>query len=245
MGASLVLWEESLAATVNPMKLHNRLALLLQAALVGLAWMPAPGLGASDPSGQCDQAAAQASKDSGVPINILLAITRVETGRGAPDLRPWPWTINADGAGAWYDTKDQAIDAAMAHQSDGTGTFDVGCFQLNIKWHGDKFTSLSDMFDPAQNAAQAAAFLAQLYQESGDWATAVASYHSRTPDLAKTYLAKVKQVLNDPGTAIPVAAPDPDLHENLFPLLQAGDPGSAGSIVPLFSARNPIIGSKS
>jgi hypothetical protein len=227
------------------MKLHNSLALLLPAATASLAWTLAPAIGAADPSGQCDQAAAQASKDSGVPIDILLAITRVETGRGAPDLRPWPWTINADGAGSWYDTKDQAIDAAMAHQSDGTGTFDVGCFQLNIKWHGDKFTSLSDMFDPEQNAAQAAAFLLQLYQESGDWATAVSSYHSRTPDLAEAYLAKVKQVLNDPVYTAPAPEAEPQPRENLFPLLQAGDPGSAGSIVPMFSARNPIIGGKS
>ena len=53
---------------------------------------------------------------------------------------------------------------------------------------------------------------------------------------------KVKQVLNDPATTAPPVAPEPQPRENLFPLLQAGDPGSAGSIVPLFTARNPIIG---
>lgn len=198
---------------------------------------------APDPSDQCDLAAQQAAQDSGVPIDILLAITRVETGRG-DDTRPWPWTINADGVGNWYDSKDAAIAAATAHQSDGTGTFDVGCFQLNIKWHGEGFANLDDMFDPAQNAAYAARFLSQLYQEGGDWAAAVSAYHSRTPDLAEAYLQRVKAILNDPATA---TAPEPQAptHENLFPLLQAGDQGSAGSIVPLQSARHPIIGGNS
>jgi hypothetical protein len=202
---------------------------------------------AADPSDQCDLAASQASKDSGVPIDILLAITRVETGRGGGELRPWPWTINADGVGDWYPTKAAAVAAATAHQTDGTTTFDVGCFQLNIKWHGDGFATLADMFDPTQNAAYAATFLAQLYQESGDWAAAVSAYHSRTPDLAAEYLAKVKAVLNDPSNpdSVPAAAPAAPPHENLFPLLQAGVQGSSGSIVPLQTVRSPIIGGNS
>ena len=210
---------------------------------LGLLLQPPLARAAADPSDQCDLAAAQASKATGVPIDILLAITRVETGRS--DGRPWPWTISADGVGTWYDSKDQAVAAATAHGSDGTTTFDVGCFQLNIKWHGDGFSSLEAMFDPEQNATYAAQFLASLYQESGDWAAAVSAYHSRTPDLAGAYLAKVKAVLNDPAAAPVPLAPAVPLHENLFPLLQAGDQGSAGSIVPLQTARRPLIGGNS
>ena len=148
---------------------------------------------------KCDYAAARAAEKTGVPIDILLAITRVETGRGGAEPEPWPWTINADGTGDWYDTKDAAVAAATAHLTDGTGTFDVGCFQLNIRWHGDQFETISDMFDPVQNADYAAAFLMQLYQESGDWSQAVSAYHSRTPDLADLYLQKVKAVLEGPN----------------------------------------------
>ena len=225
---------------------------ILRALIASLPWLNGTGvaLAAADPSDQCDLAAAQAAQDSGVPIDILLAITRVETGRGGGETRPWPWTINADGLGDWYANKDEAVAAATAHQSDGTGTFDVGCFQLNIKWHGDGFATLSDMFDPDQNAAYAAAFLAQLYQERGDWAAAVSAYHSRTPDLAEAYLARVKQVLNDPtaaqaAVAQAAAAPAPPARPNLFPLLRAGEQGSIGSIVPLQSDGNPIIGDNS
>ena len=216
---------------------------LLKFLALGLLICPQLAGAAPDPADQCDLAAAQASKDSGVPIDILLAITRVETGRS--DGRPWPWTINADGAGTWYDSKDQAVAAATSHGSDGTTTFDVGCFQLNIKWHRHGFSSLDDMFDPDRNATYAAQFLASLYQESGDWAAAVSAYHSRTPDLAAAYLNKVKAVLNDPAAAPVPVAPAIQPHENLFPLLQAGDQGSAGSIVPLHSARRPLIGGNS
>jgi hypothetical protein len=193
---------------------------------------------ATDPSRACDLAAATAAKRSGVPIDLLLAITRVETGLGGSS--PWPWTINADGRGNRYDTKDAAVLAATDHLTDGTNSFDVGCFQLNMRWHGENFADLSDMFDPTLNADYAANFLMSLYSESGDWAAAVSAYHSRTTVLADAYLDRVKAVLNGPTVAEPVADPVP--RENLFPLLQAGGQGSAGSLVPLQKARGPLVG---
>ena len=98
------------------------------------------------------------------------------------------------------------------------------------------------MFDPETNALYAAKFLTQLYQESGDWAKAVAAYHSRTQGLADQYLSQVKAVLNGPAPAPP--PPEPQ-RENLYPLLQAGGQTTAGSIVPLQLARSPIIGGSS
>lgn len=198
---------------------------------------------ATDPSRQCDLAAAKAAKRSGVPIDIMLAITRVETGRGAPELNPWPWTINADGTGAWYDTEEEAVAAANAHLNDGTASFDVGCFQLNVRWHGSKFADLADMFDPVRNADYAASFLTELHNESGDWSEAVSAYHSRTASRAEAYLERIKAVLDGPSPAV-VAAEETIAVEsvNMFPLLQAGDQGSAGSLVPLQLARRRLIG---
>ena len=80
----------------------------------------------------------------------------------------------------------------------------------------------------------------QLYDESGDWAAAVSAYHSRTTDLADAYLDRVKAVLNDPTATEPM--PEPELRENLFPLLQAGGQGGAGSLVPLQVSRGPLVG---
>lgn len=213
-------------------------------------WLTSPVWSAVSPGVLCDQAAARASQSTGVPIDILLAISRVESGRrkdGA--FGPWPWTINADGKGTFYDTKADAVAAATAHLTDGTGTFDSGCFQLNYRYHGDAFATFDDMFDPEQNADYAARFLLALYAEKGNWADAVAAYHSRTPDLAETYLNQVKAVLEGPNAGdadaaaavVPVVSP----HENNFPLLQPGGRGAYGSIVPMTSARGPLIGGNS
>ncbi len=201
-----------------------------------------------DPSRLCDLAAAAAAERTGVPIDLLPAISRVETGRGGPEPAPWPWTINADGEGQFFDSQEEAVEAATAHLTDGTGTFDVGCFQLNIRWHGAAFQTLDDMFDPDRNAEYAAEFLLQLYQESGDWRAAVSAYHSRTPELADLYLDRVRAVLQGPGPdAADMPPPEPVVaeRENRFPLLQSGGQGSAGSLVPLQAAEGRLIGGNS
>ena len=206
---------------------------------------PANLAAVTDPSRSCDLAAAKAAERRGVPIDILLAITRVETGRGAPELSPWPWTINADGMGAWYDTEEAAVAAATAHLNDGTTSFDVGCYQLNFRWHGSNFADLAEMFDPVRNADYAASFLTELHGETGDWADAVAAYHSRTESRADAYLERIKSVLNGPAPAAETDVPVEDNSAaggNLYPLLQAGDQGSAGSLVPLQLARRRLIG---
>jgi hypothetical protein len=194
---------------------------------------------------ECTRYLPREEREHAIPSQLLAAISVTETGRWHKRLGmavPWPWTINADGKGTFYDTEDEAITAATAHLTDGTGTFDIGCFQLNIRWHGEAFATFQEMFDPEQNATYAARFLMQLHAEKGNWADAVSAYHSRNPDLAQAYLNQVKSVLESPPTpsAIPVAAPV--IVVNNFPLLQAGLPGGIGSIVPLTSARGPLIG---
>lgn len=193
----------------------------------------------------CDQAATRAAQNSGVPVEILLAMTRVETGRSREGpVQPWPWAINLQGQGHWFEDLDQALAFATEHLANGVENFDVGCFQINLRWHGAKFRSLADVFDPQTNATYAAQFLSDLYASEGGWPQAVAAYHSRTPDLAATYLQKVKEVVADlppiPDTAvIPVATM---VRENRFPLLQGGASAGAGSIVPITQAATPLIG---
>ncbi len=227
-----------------------RIELILQGILQALALLivfaaPAPLWATPSPAPLCDRAAAQASQATGVPVDILLAISRVESGRRHDGgFGPWPWTINADGQGTFFDTKEDAVAAAAAHLTDGTGTFDSGCFQLNYRYHGDAFTGFDALFDPQQNADYAARFLLSLYDEKGNWADAVAAYHSRTPDLAQGYLNKVKAVLNGPQAPLPIV-PAVNARENTFPLLQAGEQGGYGSLVPLTIARGRLIGGNS
>ncbi|HCF18886.1 MAG TPA: hypothetical protein DEV96_12760, partial [Rhodospirillum rubrum] len=55
---------------------------------------------------------------------------------------------------------------------------DVGCMQVNLRYHGGAFDSLEEAIDPAANVAYAASFLRRLFDDTNDWAEAVTAYHS-------------------------------------------------------------------
>ena len=195
----------------------------------------------------CDEAALRAATTHSVPETVMLAITRVETGRDqGGGLAPWPWAINMAGEGYWPATRDGAVALAQGALSEGRQNIDIGCFQLNMRWHAQAFASLEDMFDPAQNADYAARFLVRLHDETGSWIEAVAAYHSRSPDLAEAYVARVETVLAEAEDlpSAPLAAP-PLVRENPFPLLQPGTAQSPGSLVPGRSGVIPLIGAGS
>lgn len=203
---------------------------------------------ADDPGTLCDAAAQTAARESSVPADILLAITRAETGRRSDGVfRPWPWAINDNGQGYWFSSEAEALKAASDRRAAGDDNFDIGCFQINTHWHGQSFTSLDDMFDPIQNARYAAAFLTELRQETGDWDKAIAAYHSRTPDLAGPYLDRVTSLrglaptILAPGVQTAAATPQ---RPNLFPLLKAGAQGATGSLVPLQDGLGPLFGNR-
>lgn len=192
-------------------------------------------------SGICDAAAQQAARETGVPLSVLRSITRTETGRARNGkLEPWPWTVNMEGKGKWFETEDAARSYVFHHFKRGARSFDVGCFQINYKWHGKAFSSIDQMFSPRENARYAARFLRQLHDELGDWSRAAGAYHSRTPKYAERYRARFDRIrakLNDaPEPELRVASADQRVAKrgNAFPLLQSSDvPRSHGSLVPL------------
>ena len=137
-----------------------------------------------------------------LPPNLLTAIGRVESGRIDPRdgyVKAWPWSINAEGRGYVFNTKAEAIAAVVDFRARNVMSVDVGCMQVNLMYHPAAFASLEEAFDPVANVRYAAKFLGQLYAESGDWNTAAAHYHSKTPDLALAYQRKVLAQL--PGAA--------------------------------------------
>lgn len=192
----------------------------------------------------CDLASIKAARRHNVPLDVMGAITRTETGRSrAGELLPWPWTVNMEGAGHWFETRAAAEAFARQNFSAGARSFDVGCFQINYKWHAAAFTSLEDMFDPMANADYAARFLSELFVEFGDWKSAAGAFHSRTPEFANIYEARfhsIRQSLNTTGVsaqrpAASFGAPTAlDLNGGLAsgPFLGSGN-ARLGSLVPL------------
>ena len=169
---------------------------LLTAALVLLAFTAG-----ARAQGLCRPAIAAVERATGVPDRLLQAVAIVESGRRDPDgggVAPWPWTINVEGVGEVFDSKEQAIAAVTAHQARGARSIDVGCMQVNLKHHPDAFGSLHEAFDPATNAGYAARFLQRLLAQTGSWPRAVAGYHSLTPDIGEGYMRKVLAVWAQP-----------------------------------------------
>lgn len=209
----------------------------------------------ADPSALCEAAAQVASAQEGVPISVLIAISLNESGRKqGGSFRAWPWTVNMEGAGHWFDSPDEGLAYAQKEYDRGARSFDVGCFQINYRWHGEHFTSIAQMFDPLANALYAARYLRELYVEQGSWEAAAGAYHSRNPQFAEGYAARFSRFrgdfLNRNGESLPElpdlqlaeltnagASPlpfgQPEPRPNTFPLLQAGAGAGFGSLVPI------------
>ena len=155
----------------------------------------------ADPAVLCQAATAAAELSTGVPNQLLGAISRVETGRFDPNaggVRAWPWTINAQGQGHYYESKADAVAAARAFQAAGIQSIDVGCMQINLMYHPGGFSSLEEAFDPHANAAYSARFLTDLFHQTGSWPHAAAAYHSQTPNLGVDYQNKVLEAWAEP-----------------------------------------------
>jgi hypothetical protein len=147
-------------------------------------------------SALCRDAARAAAARHGIPVEMMQAIALVESRRKAGGVNgPWPWTLNIDGKGYWYDTKAEALARAQREIASGRLSVDLGCFQLNYRWHGENFNAPDEMLDPALAADYAARFLGELFAETGDWMRAAGHYHSRTPIHARRYRGMIGRAL--------------------------------------------------
>jgi len=138
---------------------------------------------------QCLAAILNAQKTYGIPDNLLLAIGIQEAGRNGPaGLAVWPWTANANGEGAFFKSRNEVQAWVRQKQAEGINSIDVGCMQINLRWHGNQFPSQSAAFDPEHNVDYAARFLRALYHETGSWEEAAGRYHSATEEHQSRYL---------------------------------------------------------
>ena len=169
------------------------------AALPGTAaQVAAPPLTEQQESDLCASAVQQAEQLYGTPPGLLNAIAKAESGRritGATTLQPWPWTLNVDGQGLFFATKEQAVAEVVKALAHGSSYTDVGCTQVDLQFHAKAFRTLQDALDPVANADFAARFLVSLYEATGgNWFAAVGFYHSRSPELARLYREHVTAV---------------------------------------------------
>ncbi len=183
----------------------------------------------------CDAAAKSAAQASGVPVLVLQAIARAESGLTVEGVfLPWPWTVNVEGQGKYFNTKEDASKFVEHKLQSGVQNVDVGCFQINFKWHGTHFKNAEQLLDPQANAHYAAKFLKKLHEELGSWQAAVGAYHSRTTELADRYRARltpiVKNLTSRNATSDAIIALE---TQNDFQLLRGrSDSAGSGSLFP-------------
>ncbi len=164
---------------------------------VPLVGIDEPGPAQQSDAGACIAAIRKAEAAHGIPTDLLLAIGLQEAGisyKGSTTV--WPWSLNLDGQGFRFDSRAEAEAFLARAQEEGVRSIDVGCLQVNLRWHPGAFPSPAAGFDPARNADYAARFLRGLYLETGDWLEAAGRYHSATPELKDQYIAGVDRHLS-------------------------------------------------
>lgn len=208
---------------------------LLSAILLLLICSP---LSASTPS--CEVLTAAAEREHGLPTNLLTAIAHTESGRrfSGSVIRAWPWTSNIRGEGHYYAARDVALAHLEEALSKGIKSFDVGCMQLNYRWHAHKFTSLATMMEPARNVDYAARYLKELWSETGSWELATKYYHSRDAERGRSYLSRVRNARARISLEPPVAF---EAKQHVVPVVPSNTGFRWTTVDGRFPSREPMV----
>jgi soluble lytic murein transglycosylase-like protein len=129
----------------------------------------------SDPRNICEREMLRAASQTSVPVAVLYAVALTETGQGG-SLHAY--AMNIEGRPVFSPTLHDAIEQFNVAKKAGAALIDIGCMQINYHFHGAKFASLEEMFNPARNVDYAARFLKNLRASEGNWTAAVARYHA-------------------------------------------------------------------
>ena len=137
----------------------------------------------------CEAAIRSAERKYNLPPYLLAAIALTESGR---DGRPSPVAMNI--AGRTYFAQDTSdMEATVAKNGGSAASIDVGCLQLNLRWHAARFKDWRSLLVPRYNAQYAALYLVELHREYGTWTGAVGAYHNRTPWRSANYACLVSR----------------------------------------------------
>jgi soluble lytic murein transglycosylase-like protein len=138
-------------------------------------------------SGQCwglsPDVFLRASAATGIPVELLLAISHVESGFH-------PHAINASGRSFLPYSQYEALGLLKLSGN----SVDIGLMQVNWSYWGDKFgLSKSELLDPQLNVLVGAKILEYCIRVSGSWWKGVALYHSPNEARQREYVQKVRQ----------------------------------------------------
>ncbi|MBL41823.1 MAG: hypothetical protein CMM49_04080 [Rhodospirillaceae bacterium] len=145
----------------------------------------------------CDNYFKEHETSMGIPPHLLKAISLKETGRwdnSKKESFTWPWTVTAGKWSHYFQTKENAIRAVKRLQLRNISNIDVGCMQINLKYHPNAFKTLEEAFDPRSNILYATKFLKKLYKNEKSWHRSIEKYHSSNPKYSFKYRSKVDKI---------------------------------------------------
>ena len=131
-----------------------------------------------------------------VPVEIVKRIiTHESKSFFNGEVQPWPWTLNINGVGYYYNTKKEALEAALQALDEDVKKLGIGFGQLEWKYHGQRADwNLAKALDPANNVKMVCDILVESRKSERvkNWADAIAYYHRPVMDkLGRDYASKV------------------------------------------------------
>ncbi len=138
----------------------------------------------------CEPEILKAADHYQIPVGILYAVGLTETGNKG-SLQPN--ALNIEGKAVFPANAQEALAAFRQARRRGAVLIDLGCMQINHRYHAEHFANVGEMLDPEKNVDYAARFLSQLHARHISWSMAVARYHAG-PDndpAQKKYVCRV------------------------------------------------------
>lgn len=154
-------------------------AALGAAALTGAAIASSPAAAQTSDFGatsDCPTLIAHTEVRRNIPRGLLMAIALTESGTGG---NPSPYAMNIAGRTHFARSGQEMANIISSNWSRGVRSIDVGCMQINLKYHGANFARLTDLLNSTTNVEYGASYLIKLATETGSWKDAVMSYHNK------------------------------------------------------------------
>lgn len=146
----------------------------------------------------CAAAISQSEQNYHIKPGLLQTIASVESGKWSKTRQQrvaWPWTVQHNGHGRFYHSKEEAVNAVKSLQAQGITNIDVGCMQINLKYHGDAFNSIEDAMEPKHNVDYAAGYLKSLHEKNGEnWQKTAMQYHSKNHSQGLIYKKRLERI---------------------------------------------------
>jgi soluble lytic murein transglycosylase-like protein len=123
-----------------------------------------------------------------LPPGLLMAVALTESGQ---DGAPYPWALNIAGQTVIAPSYRAAAD--LLRTTDGSPRRDVaiGCMQIHMHYHLDRFIEPEWALHPRYNVWYAALYLDALRRQYGNMTSAIAHYHGSDPAAQRDYLCRV------------------------------------------------------